>query len=493
MSGVKRSFWLDAPARDAAQAGSIPGTVVGAGENGTVRVAVGGEGNVVNVPSGGGVFAHGSEVRVQVDASGAPTGLQDAGPAVTEGGLVYAGAEGRRLREVAVEAGEAKRRFDEAMRELEAAKGQTAQDVQSLRSTLQGAQADVHRARLMFSTSEKDPKAYFRDIGVEPPLNAVYEQRGADGLVEYRFRWDGRNWVQFALTTSSIHVESDLWTRMLQVAGDATITGNLLAGGSVTADKVVASKELSAKVAKFEESVVSKLRAEKAVISGDLIAEKLVGKVLEGGRMTVDASDSNGTRRLSLEPASNEAQPLIVFSAKDKGGEWQDKVVMGPYGMNAFSGRKGERPYFISWASLAAAPYYRYAHGNTWLTLQAGKTVRAPLGADTSVRGRQVRVVGGNSLVVPETGRYRVTGWGTFQASSWDTSTEVALLRGNAENAGWGDLFGYAIAPVSGYSTPQFTGLVDIKAGESIALGLRANGAATVRDYRFEVEYVCPL
>jgi len=48
----------------------MPGTVVGAGENGTVKVAVGGEGNVVNVPSGGGVVAHGSEGRGQVGAAG---------------------------------------------------------------------------------------------------------------------------------------------------------------------------------------------------------------------------------------------------------------------------------------------------------------------------------------------------------------------------------------------------------------------------------------
>lgn len=489
----KASFWLDAPKAADTVVSGLPGKVVGAGESGTIRVEVGEPGNVVNVPSGGGVFKPGSDVRVQVDAAGAPSGVLDAGSSVVQDGLVYAGTEGQEVRKAGAAAKAAWEKADAAYRELSEARERTAQDLQSLRSTLQGAQGEVQRARLMFSSSEKDPRSYFRELGVEPPLNAVYEQRGQDGLVEYRFRWDGRNWVQFALASSSIRVESDLWTRMLQVAGDATITGNLLAGGSVTADKIVASRELSAKVAKFEESVVSRLRAERAVITGDLIADSLVGKSIEGGRMTVEASDEKGSRRLSLEPASNEAQPLIVFSARDKGGAWQDKVVMGPDGMNAFSGRKGERPYFISWASLAAAPYYRYSKGNTWVALQAGKTIRAPLGADTSRRGRQVRLVGENSLVVPETGRYRVTGWGTFQANSWDTSTEVALLRGNAENADWGDLYGYAIAPVSGYSTPQFTGLVDIKAGESVALGLRANGAATVRDYRFEVEYVCPL
>lgn len=492
MSGVKKSFWLDAPARGGVESGSMPGTVVGAGENGTVRVAVGGEGNVVNVPSGGGVFAHGSEVRVQVDASGAPTGLLDAGPAVTEGGLVYAGAEGRRVREVANTAQVAHDQATRAMRELEEARGQTAQDLQSLRSTLQTSQADVHRARLMFSSSEKDPKSYFRDIGVEPPLNAVYEQRGADGLVEYRFRWDGRDWVQFALSSSSVHVESDLWTRVLQVAGDGTITGNLIAGGSVTADKVVASKELSAKVAKFDESVVSKLRAEKAVITGDLIADKLVGKSVEGGRLTVNTSNAVGEYRLSLEPSSNTADPLIVFSSKAKGDEWRDKVVMGVNGMNVFAGLPGERPTFMSWLDMGAAPYYRYASGQVNIALK--RTLeKVALRADTSARGKQVRVVGGNSLIVPRAGRYRVTGWACAAVHAWDTVVEVALLRGNAIDAAWGDLYSYATAPDTRYATPSFFGLVDFQNGERIALGVNSTAAAELNDYRLELEFITPL
>ena len=492
MSGVRKSFWLDAPARESVQSGAVPGTVVGAGENGTVRVAVGGEGNVVNVPSGGGVFAHGSEVRVQVDASGAPTGLLDAGPAVTEGGLVYAGAEGRRVREVANTAQVAHDQATRAMRELEAARGQTAQDLQSLRSTLQTSQADVHRARLMFSSSEKEPKAYFRDIGVEPPLNAVYEQRGADGLVEYRFRWDGRNWVQFALSSSSIHVGADLWTRALQVAEDATITGNLLAGGSVTADKVVASKELSAKVAKFDESVVSKLRAEKAVITGDLIADNLIGKTIEGGRVSVEASSKDGARRLSLRPADDTGLPIILFQFKGNDGNWHPKVVMGPEGMNVFSGVPGEGPTFMSWLDMGAAPYYRYASGQVNIALK--RTLeKVALKADTSARGKQVRVAGGNSLIVPRAGRYRVTGWVCAAVHAWDTVVEAALLRGNAIDAAWGDLYSYATAPDRHYATPSFSGLVDFRNGERIALGVNSSAAAELKDYRLELEFITPL
>ena len=493
MKGIKKSFWLDAPARESVQAGSVPGAVVGAGENGTVRVAVGGEGNVVNVPSGGGVFEHGSEVRVQVDASGTPVGVLDAGSSVTEGGLVYAGAEGRRVREVSAEAAEAKGLSERAMRELDEARGRTAQDLESLRSTLQAAQGDVSKARLMFSSSEKDPKSYFRDLGVDPPLGAVYEQRGQGGAVEYRFRWDGQNWVEFNIGSSSVRVEPGLWARLLQVAGNATISGDLLAGGSVTADKVVASKELSAKVAKFDESVVSKLRAEKATISGDLIADTLVGKSIEGGRLTVNTSSGDGVHRLSLKPADDTGRPIIAFSSWERGKGWRNGVIMGVTGMNVYRENAAESPYFISWAEMAAAPYYRYASGKTRIDLQADKAVRAPLRADLSPRGRQVRVVSGTSVIVPESGRYRVTGWGAFWSEKWDTTTAVMLLRGAATDAGWGDLYGYAIAPVGAYATPSFTGLVDIRAGESISLGVRANAASSVYDYRFEVEFVCPL
>lgn len=490
----KASFWLDAPKTADAVVSGVPGKVVGAGENGTIRVEVGEPGNVVNVPSGGGVFKPGSDVRVQVDASGAPSGVLDAGPSVSEGGLVYAGAEGQRVREVANTAQVAHDQAERAMRELEEARGRTAQDMASLRSTLQGAQADAGKARLMFSSSEKDPKSYFRDLGVTPPLGAVYEQRGADGFVEYRFRWDGRNWVQFALTTSSIHVESDLWTRMLQVAGDATITGNLLAGGSVTADKVVASKELSAKVAKFEESVVSKLRAEKAVITGDLIADKLTGKTIEGGRLTVNTTGAHETYQLRLGPAIDTGEPILMFKAWNGGREWRDKVVMGANGMDVYSGVPGERPLFMSWLDMGAAPYYRSSSGSTYLALEKNVTLRVPLSLDTSSRGKSIRLVNNVHLVAPRAGRYKFTGWAAIHTNTWDTVVKTLLLRGDATDPYKAELYGHAISPYGEFATPMFTGLVDVRAGEKFALGIWSNGnGSVVRNVRFEMEFVCPL
>lgn len=490
----KASFWLDAPKTADAVVSGVPGKVVGAGENGTIRVEVGEPGNVVNVPSGGGVFKPGSDVRVQVDASGAPSGLLDAGSSVVQDGLVYAGAEGQEVRKAGAAAKAAWEKAERAMHELEEARGQTAQDLQSLQSTLQGAQADASSARLMFSSSEKDPKSYFRDLGVTPPLGAVYEQRGSDGFVEYRFRWDGRNWVQFALTTSSIHVESDLWTRMLQVAGDATITGNLLAGGSVTADKVVASKELSAKVAKFEESVVSKLRAERAVISGDLIADKLVGKHIEGGSLVVHTSGADGEHALKLVPALNSSQPIILFNSRDSGGVWRHKVVMGVNGMDVYSGVPGERPLNMSWLDMGAAPYYKSSSGSTYLAVEKNVTLRVPLSLDTSSRGKSIRLVNNVHLVAPRAGRYKFTGWAAIHTNTWDTVVKTLLLRGDATDPYKAELYGHAISPYGEFATPMFSGLVDVRAGEKFALGIWSNGnGSVVRNVRFEMEFVCPL
>lgn len=489
----KASFWLDAPKTAGAVVSGVPGKVVGAGENGTIRVEVGEPGNVVNVPSGGGVFKPGSDVRVQVDASGAPSGLLDAGSSVVQDGLVYAGAEGQEVRKAGAAAKAAWEKAERAMHELEEARGQTAQDLQSLQSTLQGAQADASSARLMFSSSEKDPKSYFRDLGVTPPLGAVYEQRGSDGFVEYRFRWDGRNWVQFALTTSSIHVESDLWTRMLQVAGDATISGNLLAGGSVTADKIVASKELSAKVAKFEESVVSKLRAERAVITGDLIAENLTGKAIEGGRLTVKTEGQGRKHLLQITPTQDTGQPAIAFSSLENGA-YKLRTVMGIEGMHVYSGVPGEQPLFMSWLNMGAAPYYRSSSGSTYLALEKNVTLRVPLSVDKSSRGKAIRLVNNVHLIAPRAGRYKFTGWAAVYTNTWDTVAKTLLLRGDATDPYKAELYGHAISPYGEFATPMFSGLVDVQAGEKFALGIWSNGnGSVVRNVRFEMEFVCPL
>lgn len=489
MGGAKASFWLDAPKVAVAGGAGVPGTVVGAGENGTIRVEVGESGNVVNVPSGGGVFKPGSDVRVQVDAAGAPIAALDAGPSVTEGGLVYAGAEGARVREVAKDAADAKAAFDRAMAALDEARESTARDLAALRTDLSDAQAQVARAGRMFQRSKEPPPQTYSP-GAEPPVGAVYEALNSDGSVNSHLRWDGAKWQAFKVVARDVVMSSQMWTDLLNVAGDATIGGNLIAAGSVTADKIVASKELSAKVAKFDETVVSKLRAEHAVISGDLIAENLVGKTIRGS--TVQASGTKTMVEMSAHPSKGPA--VTFYSGMAVGTTNAASVVrLSPDGVVGSFRGTSSKDFSVSWEQLVASPYYRAASGSTYVELQKDVMTKMPLGADTSARGSQIKVAGGKSLLVPKAGRYRVTGWACAISNTWDTTVQVALLRGDAQDANWGDLYGYAIAPVGAYATPQFTGLIDITTSDRVSLGIKSNGRSIVRDYRFEVEFVCPL
>lgn len=77
----------------------VTGRFVGEGEPGFVRVAIGSDENVVNVPHGGGVFPVGGPVSVQLDADGVPMGVLagvDAG-----GDTVALGATGKAISEQA--------------------------------------------------------------------------------------------------------------------------------------------------------------------------------------------------------------------------------------------------------------------------------------------------------------------------------------------------------------------------------------------------------
>lgn len=491
MSRVRTSFWLDGKKYEATgAAGLVPGRVVGPGENGTLRVEVGQSGNVVNVPSGGGAFATGSEVSVSLGADGAPSGVLDATGAFERGGTVYAGAEGREIREASERSAAAVEAASRVSDELRDAHADLMEKIKETREKLAAAQGEVEIAKLMYTQGAELPTSRF-PAGASVPVGAVYERVDGQGKAIARYRWDGSSWKDFKPTPGEVEVTKELWARLVRVAGDATVGGRLLVGESVTADKLVASKELSAKVARFDETVVSKLKAQKAVITGDLIANRLVGKEIVGS--TVQAV---GPRMLVELSAPPHEEPRIRFaSGVHEGGSNppDSEVILTPEGVAGTFASSGGSDFAVLWNQLLASPYYSYASGKTRIGLQAGKTVRVPLRADLSARGRQVRVVNGTSVVVPESGRYRVTGWGAFWSEKWDTTAGVMLLRAGATDAGWGDLYGYAIAPVGAYATPSFTGLVDIKAGESIALGVRANAASAVYDYRFEVEFVCPL
>jgi hypothetical protein len=92
------------------------------------------------------------------------------------------------------------------------------------------------------------------------------------------------------VSAPNIKATSDLWTKILAVAGNATIGGNLLVNGAVDASKITASSELWAKIATFAKVTTGMLIAGGAKITGALLAD-----VIQLATRLV-AGDPDGTR-----------------------------------------------------------------------------------------------------------------------------------------------------------------------------------------------------
>lgn len=496
MTSGKNSFWLAGakpPAPDVSS--TIPGRFVGDGEAGTVRVEVGEPGNVVNVPSGGGVFSEGAPVMVQLAPSGAPMGLLSSTTVASDASKrVYVGEEGAVARQALTsasdalaEAEKAARKMEAALKALEEANKEVPSRLAQLERDLQEASKQVIAARNMYTVASRAPTAADTQ---DRPAGAVWEQVGSDEKVTGRWVFQSGEWKAVSLDDDLVGFDRETWTRLLRVAGDATISGNLLAGGSVTAEKIVASKELSAKVAQFEDAVVDKLKAQHAVITGDLIAERLVGKELVGGSVTTTASNGLSTIRLG----ERGPLPTIVLNRRQPGAMANIiTTTLTPDGLEVATPADGSFTY--PWRDLIGAPSYRFTSGKVNYLLPVGRKDKLALRTDSTSRAKQMRTVGlGGALMVPRSGRYRVTCFACVQTSSWSNVISLALLRGDAEDAEWGDLYSYAYGPESQYVTPSVTGTIDVSSSEKISLGLSASeNGAYLKDYRVEVDYVCPL
>jgi hypothetical protein len=75
-------------------------------------------------------------------------------------------------------------------------------------------------------------------------------------------------------------------TRKIAEANAAPIDGSRIKAGTVTAREIVASEALYAKLAAFDTlTVVDKIRAENAIIPGELIADRITGKWISGAQL----------------------------------------------------------------------------------------------------------------------------------------------------------------------------------------------------------------
>lgn len=85
---------------------------------------------------------------------------------------------------------------------------------------------------------------------------------------------------------AAIDEARDDLTRKLAEAASAPIDGARIKAGTVTAREIVASEALYSSLAAFDTlTVVDKLRAENAVIPGELIADRITGKWIRGAQL----------------------------------------------------------------------------------------------------------------------------------------------------------------------------------------------------------------
>lgn len=306
-----KSFWLAGKREPAAAGGVLSGTYVERGEDGIVRVEVGDAGNVVNVPSGGGVFEVGARVGVQVDASGVPIGVLGASEPPKDWRKVeYVGAAGAALERLDGE-------LDKAAVELSAAEGRLGLALESAKSELSTSVAGVEEAvaaaaeaaksavndataakAMVQAANEKAATAQSwaqsadgrvtigsRDPvaadGNGKPNGAVWEV-SKGGVAVRRFLWDGGAWRPLrigadyvgdkAIGTAQI---ADLAVGTAQI-GDATVTDAKIASLDVG--------KLRASTASIDAAVMGQIVSDRAFV-GALAAERVV---VAGGNLFPD-------------------------------------------------------------------------------------------------------------------------------------------------------------------------------------------------------------
>jgi hypothetical protein len=119
------------------------------------------------------------------------------------------------------------------------------------------------------------------------------------------------------VSAPNIKATSDLWTKILAVAGNATIGGNLLVNGAVTAPKITASNELWAKLATFAKVTTDMLIAGGARITGELLADVItLATRLVAGDVEINSSGFH-VYRANLDGQRLEAIRLGVNGSSD--------------------------------------------------------------------------------------------------------------------------------------------------------------------------------
>lgn len=204
----------------------------------------------------------GARVMVILDSTGRVLKISDPVYDAPEGADVeYVGQAGRRLKKALDDAVEAQWSAD-AVRDR-------ARDAEN--KALAASQA----AAKALAVGEANRPPYVGPKAPEKPVKGMiwYTTRG-DGAITAASVWDGAKWLPRPLVASTVLVPGSV--------GDVS-----LADGAVTAPKIYASKELSAKVGAFLEVTTDMLTAGDATIPGTAVVGDLIGNRLAGGEISL--------------------------------------------------------------------------------------------------------------------------------------------------------------------------------------------------------------
>lgn len=191
---------------------------------------------------------------------------------------------------------------------------------------------------------------------------------------------------------AAIDEARDDLTRKLTEAASAPIDGARIKAGTVTAREIVASEALYSSLAAFDTlTVVDKIRAENAVIPGELIADRITGKWISGAQLRGSEFVLGG-----------------VGAARTQRGDtvmrWRAAFTVGRVGGQAPATRatwQGAHPVF----DIAKHPRRGPEHVETSSTPTTGKAVRdlrvtlvlqAPAGATVTAS----YLIGGEAVVI---------------------------------------------------------------------------------------------
>lgn len=133
-----------------------------------------------------------------------------------------------------------------------------------------------------------------------------------------------------AITTEKLLATADMWTKLLTVAGDATIGGNLIVGDSIDVTKLrtdeAYAREMAAVMARFKQAFIGKLSAQ--MIQADTFSgyEVRGAKIVSPGKAG-DITITDNTFTVNRDTGPDGAQATLEI-----GGQQGDAITLTPPG-----------------------------------------------------------------------------------------------------------------------------------------------------------------